>query len=60
MPPKRDASKVAAVGELNDRAPRHLERTGCGLYRLRNVVGVQRLDSTRDHAGPDPRNAQVG
>jgi ribosomal protein S18 acetylase RimI-like enzyme len=44
----------------NDPAPRYVEKTGCGLRRLRDAIGFQQLDSTRNHAGTDPWNAQMG
>jgi hypothetical protein len=44
----------------NDSASRYVEKTSCGLRRLRDAFGFQQLDSTRNHARTDPRNAQMG
>src|SRR5450631_3537179 len=39
---------------INDSASRYVEKTSCGLRRLRDAFGFQQLDSTRNHARSDP------
>src|SRR5215472_6726236 len=47
------ASATSLMVLINGPAPRYVKKAGCGLCWLRDVVGVQRLDSSRDHAGTD-------